>query len=145
MSYLNTRTSITERFLERVDTKTDLHSMNELIEVPGNCWIWTGTVNKGNGYGHASFRGSLNGVPVNGVVAHRLSYMLFVGRIPDNSDIDHLCFRRDCVRPSHLEAVSHTLNVQRSRFNNWMKQLNRILVGDHEDMASAYGYVTDRK
>ena len=33
---------------------------------------------------------------------------------PKGLEIDHLCRNRECVRPSHLEAVSHLVNVRRN-------------------------------
>jgi hypothetical protein len=47
------------------------------------------------------------------VGAHRASYEMFVGPIPDGLEIDHLCFTLSCVKPEHLEAVTHEVNVQR--------------------------------
>jgi hypothetical protein len=36
------------------------------------------------------------------------------GPIPDGLHLDHLCKVRNCVRPSHLEAVTPRENVMRS-------------------------------
>lgn len=47
------------------------------------------------------------------IYAHRLSYELFVGPIPDGYELDHLCRNRGCVNPAHLEAVTHRVNVLR--------------------------------
>lgn len=51
------------------------------------------------------------------VLAHRLSYELFIGPIPDGLEIDHVrargCRYRDCINPAHLEAVTHAINSQR--------------------------------
>ena len=47
------------------------------------------------------------------VLGHRVSYHLFVGRIPENLQIDHLCRNRACVRPDHLEPVSASENLVR--------------------------------
>ena len=48
------------------------------------------------------------------VGAHRHSYAMLVAPIPDGWTIDHLCRRPGCVRPDHLEAVTHAINVARS-------------------------------
>ena len=46
--------------------------------------------------------------------AHRVSYELANGPIPAGLQIDHLCKLTLCVRPSHLEAVTPSVNVRRS-------------------------------
>lgn len=35
------------------------------------------------------------------------------GAIPDDSELDHLCKVPACVRPDHLEAVTHAENMRR--------------------------------
>ena len=47
--------------------------------------------------------------------AHRVSYELFVGEIPDLCVVDHVCQNTICVNPEHLEAVSQRENVLRGR------------------------------
>ena len=69
------------------------------------CWLWTGSI-KPDGYGQLTF-GSKS------VGAHRLSYMVFIGDIPESLTIDHLCRIRNCVNPEHLEAVSMRENQLR--------------------------------
>lgn len=66
------------------------------VERGDGCWLWRGPVN--NGYGR---------VRINGVTsyAHRLSYELANGPIPDGQDALHDCPDGDnplCVRPDHL-------------------------------------------
>jgi hypothetical protein len=45
--------------------------------------------------------------------AHRLSYEAAFGPIPAGLELDHLCRNPRCVRPDHLEAVTHAENVRR--------------------------------
>jgi hypothetical protein len=47
------------------------------------------------------------------VIAHRLSYEWLVGPVPEGMELDHLCRVRHCVNPSHLEVVTHSVNVIR--------------------------------
>lgn len=72
----------------------------------GDCWIFNGSVT-GGGYGVLSVR--RGGRPVQ-VRAHRLSYELHVGEIPDGLTIDHVkargCSSRLCCNPDHLEVVT---------------------------------------
>lgn len=69
------------------------------------CWEWQGGKNDSS-YG-------LLRVDGREAYAHRVSYELFVGPIPDGLEIDHLCRRPNCVNPAHLEAVSHRENILR--------------------------------
>lgn len=70
------------------------------------CWIYKGNVIP-NGYGMFSIKNDQ-------LYAHRLSYELFKGEIPKGFHIDHLCKRKLCVNPEHLEAVSQRENNRRS-------------------------------
>jgi len=67
------------------------------------CWIWTANEN-GHGYGVMRFRNKR-------IYAHMLSFLIHKGEIPDGKEIDHICRTRNCVRPSHLRAVTHRENM----------------------------------
>lgn len=71
------------------------------------CWEYAEDAVVGGGY--AQFYVS----PGVKVYAHRFAYELLVGPIPDGLDLDHLCRNRRCVRPSHLEPVTRSVNVRR--------------------------------
>lgn len=45
--------------------------------------------------------------------AHRVVYELTYGEIPKHLTIDHLCFNKLCIEPSHLEAVTGSENSLR--------------------------------
>lgn len=53
--------------------------------------------------------------------AHRFSYNLLVGHIPDGLVIDHLCRVRCCVNPDHLEPVTSIENTHRGEHPNYIK------------------------
>lgn len=67
------------------------------------CWLWTGRLD-GGGYGRFSIDGIWN-------KAHRVSYQLFKGGIPDGLVVRHLCNVRACVNPDHLETGTQKDNV----------------------------------
>lgn len=69
------------------------------------CWEWTTAVDP-SGYGRFH-----DGTRMD--YAHRFAHEAFVGPIPEGFTIDHLCRNRACVRPSHLEAVPHSVNCLR--------------------------------
>jgi hypothetical protein len=75
----------------------------------GPCWLWTAGRNK-NGYGtfaitHRHMRRMVR--------APRFAYELLVSPIPQGLPLDHLCRNPPCVRPSHLEPVTHRENLLR--------------------------------
>jgi hypothetical protein len=75
-----------------------LHS----VTAPSGCRIWIAARSEA-GYGRLATG-----------YAHRLSYETHVGPIPPGMQIDHLCRRRACIRPEHLQAVSIATNSARS-------------------------------
>lgn len=72
----------------------------------GECWIWTGARFR-QGYGRFKHWGR-------DTVAHRFSYEWEVGAVPEGLELDHLCKNKGCVRPSHLEAVTASVNQRRT-------------------------------
>lgn len=71
-----------------------------------DCMIWTSTHNRG-GYGAFHLEGKDRR-------AHRVAYTWFVGPIGDGLVVDHLCERKSCVNPDHLEAVTTGENRRRT-------------------------------
>lgn len=71
----------------------------------GRCWVWTAGCTR-DGYGKVWHEGRAVG-------AHRAVYVILVGPIPPGMTLDHLCRRITCVRPSHMEIVTHEENVRR--------------------------------
>jgi hypothetical protein len=64
---------------------------------PSGCWLWIGATN-GKGYGKIQ-QGRRGGIPL---LAHRVSWELHRGPIPDGLMVLHQCDSPPCVNPDHL-------------------------------------------
>lgn len=71
-----------------------------------DCWLWQGRLDGSTAYGSVPTgrRGS-------GMRAHRFSYILHFGPVPEGMEVCHRCDNPPCVRPDHLYAATHKQNV----------------------------------
>ena len=97
--------------------------MRFVSKQPNGCWLYLASSGTPDGYG--TF------IPYSGatkVTAHRWSYEVHIGPIPDGMQLDHRCHSDDpscvggpycrhrrCVNPSHLEPVTASENTLRQR------------------------------
>ena len=81
--------------------------LHERYEIAKNgCWLWTSGTNT-NGYGKFSVNGK-------SITAHRYFYEFYHStRVPPGMVLDHLCMRKRCVNPAHLEIVTQQENAKR--------------------------------
>jgi len=89
--------SLTEQDLQR------FHNKYEPVTESG-CWIWTAATFH---FGHGVFK--LKGKTVK---AHRVSYEIHVGEIPDGMCVLHKCDVPECVNPKHLFVGTKTDNAK---------------------------------
>lgn len=68
-----------------------------------HCWSWTGAATT-KGYGRININGRL-------VLAHRLSWEMENGPVPDGLWVLHSCDNPPCVRPSHLFLGNQSMNM----------------------------------
>lgn len=81
------------------------------------CWGWNGYIHPS---GYACFG-------KNSKLAHRHSYELYKGKIPDGLIIDHLCRNRSCTNPDHLEAVTYKENSIRGLTGMHLAKDKRVI------------------
>lgn len=92
------RRTVAERLMRRASVVQRVDGFDE-------CWEWTGT--RSGGYGMVQVGGRAH-------PAHRMALIHLGGiAVSDDHEVDHLCRNRACIRPSHLEAVTHRENTVR--------------------------------
>lgn len=70
------------------------------------CWLWSGSTRgfKSHQYGTLNINGK-------NLSAHRLSFEVFKGSIPDGLHIMHKCDNTYCINPDHLVAGTRKDNM----------------------------------
>lgn len=79
------------------DGRTYYRFFKNLIKKDSGCWEWEGSRDK-NGYGICSNR------ILKERRAHRASFRLFIGEIPNDLVLRHSCHNPPCCNPDHLKV-----------------------------------------
>ena len=118
---VNDRPHGTGKLVPMQPHSTPLQRFFAKVDITDGCWNWTAGTRRG-GYGQFFIRKRADRSHVV-ATAHRFCYEALLGEIPDGLEPDHLCRNPACVRPDHLELVTHRENSIRgtsfaSRANN---------------------------
>lgn len=81
------------------------------VEKTKTCWNWTASTVAG--YGRFGCPGSATYETFGTSLAYRIAWCDLNGPVPDGLELDHLCNNPACVRPDHLEPVTHQENMRR--------------------------------
>jgi len=103
-------------------------------EPNSGCWLWTAAI-RGGGYGTINAGGKLG----RRLMAHRVSYEIHVGQIPEGRVLDHKCRMKCCVNPAHLEAVTQRENTLRGIGPTALLAAQTHCKRGH-DLSDAYAY-----
>lgn len=106
------------------------------VDKSGSCWLWTGAT-------YGKHYGQFRSVCFPSASAHKVSWIIANGPVPDGLHVLHMCDGHLCVRPSHLFLGTNQDNVDdmiskgrqatgdatgprryRSRYlKNWLQQI----------------------
>lgn len=113
---------VIDRFWTKVDKNGPIHPT-----LGTRCWLWTAGLR--NGYGGFRF-------PTHSDKAHRVSWRIHFGEIPESDDyhgtcVRHKCANRKCVNPEHLELGTVGDNnrdtVRHGAFVCWAKENSDLM------------------
>lgn len=92
------------------------------------CWEWIGC--KRGGYGRTTIGSRKDGTRKT-ITAHRLSYLIFHGEIPEKMEVCHRCDNPSCINPDHLFVGTRKDNVD----DRERKGRNIVKVGEEQPCA----------
>lgn len=113
--------SIQNRFADKIS-----------FDIDTGCWNWTASTRTKFGYGQIKYKGKMR-------AAHRVSWEMFYGEIPDGIFVCHKCDNPKCVNPTHLFLGTNQDNM------NDMKSKGRSRGGSPFGEANHQSKLTEKK
>lgn len=112
-------------YLTNMKTLAEKFRTKYIVDPITGCWLWANVAK--NGYGQFFIWDPVKKRAVKRL-AHRVSYELHKGPIPEGKNIDHMChnnsstcqggptcIHRRCVNPDHIEPATCMENIQRGK------------------------------
>jgi hypothetical protein len=95
-------------------------SFNKFVIKQDGCWNWNGCKKVKMKYGCLTFRGKE-------VMAHRASYMIYKGEIPNGLWVLHTCDNPSCTNPEHL-WLGNALDNQRDKLSKNRHKVEKLSI-----------------
>lgn len=89
--------------LERPGLSVMVRFLSKVKANGTGCWEWQGSTSGREAVPYGQIK--IDGKPR---WAHRVSYAIFNGGVPEGLDVHHTCENPVCVNPAHLETVTRS-------------------------------------
>jgi hypothetical protein len=122
-------------------TSRNIRNFWAKVQKGKTCWLWLGSPKGVNRYGQFAINRKIYS-------AHRVSYMMHFGEIPEGMCILHTCNNKRCVNPSHIRLGTQIDNMTSAAedklFHNHNKNKTHCSNGHEYTNSNTYWYKGSR-